>query len=194
MYTLIIDSATKVLYEALVCDDKVIDERYIKGQNDHAKNIVSQLEDMLKCANITCGDITRIVCGIGPGSYTGVRMGVTVSKMIGTFLHKEVYEISTLDLISSGCSGEVLSMIDSRRGNAFCAHYLNGIKTDDEKIRNQEEYKSLYPNAKIVTENDFIVDPIKCIKQAKLNQNPHSLEPNYLQETEAQRNLNAKTN
>lgn len=189
MYTLIIDSATKVLYEALVCDDKVIDERYIKGQNDHAKNIVFVLEDMLKKENITCNDISKIVCGIGPGSYTGVRMGVTVSKMIGAFLNKEVYEISTLDLISSGCEGEVLSMIDSRRGNAFCAHYLNSVKTDEEKIRNQEEYKALYPNAKIVTENDFIVDPIKCIKNSKLHENPHSLEPNYLQETEAERNL-----
>ena len=83
MYTLIIDSATKVLYHALVKDDKVVKEIYTKGQNDHAKNIVSLIEKMLKEENITVDNLDKIVCGIGPGSYTGVRMAVTVTK----FLH-----------------------------------------------------------------------------------------------------------
>lgn len=192
MYTLIIDSATKILYEALVCDSKVIDERYITGQNDHAKNIVAILEDMLKREGIETNDLDQIVCGIGPGSYTGVRMGVTVAKMIGAFQHKDIYEISTLDLMASGSTEETLVMIDSRRGNAFCAHYDKGIKTDKEAIRNQSEYKALYPNAKILTESSFSVDPIKCIKIAHKHDNPHSLEPNYLQETEAERNLHCK--
>lgn len=189
MYTLIIDSATKILYEALVRDDKVIDERYISGQNDHAKNIISTLEDMLKREGIETNDLNRIVCGIGPGSYTGVRMGVTVAKMIGAFQHKDIYEISTLDLMASGSNDECLAMIDSRRGNAFCAHYVNGIKQDAEAIRNQEEYKALYPNAKILTESSFKVNALRCIELSLKHDNPHSLEPNYLQETEAERNL-----
>lgn len=192
MYTLIIDSATKILYEALVHDDKLVCEKYISGQNDHAKNIVSVLEQILKAEGIEASDLDRIVCGIGPGSYTGVRMGVTVAKMIGAFLNKEVYEISTLDLMASGQEAEALAMIDSRRGNAFCAHYLNGVKTDNEAIRNQAEYKALYPNACILTESSFKVDPLKCIKIAHKHDNPHSLEPNYLQETEAERNLHCK--
>lgn len=192
MYTLIIDSATKILYEALILDDKVIDERYIAGQNDHAKNIVSVLEDMLNKEGIETKDLDKIICGVGPGSYTGVRMGVTVAKMIGAFQNKEVCTISTLDLMASGCDKEALSMIDSRRGNAFCSHYLNGKKTDNEAIRNQEEYKALYPNAIILTESDFKVDALKCILLAKPQANPHSIEPNYLQETEAERNLHCQ--
>ncbi len=192
MYTLIIDSATKVLYEALVKDDVVIDERYISGQNDHAKNILVALDDILKKEGIKVSDLSSVVCGIGPGSYTGVRMGVTIAKMLCAFMPKKLYKISTLDLMASGSSGEVLAMIDSRRGNAFSACYFDGVKCDEEKNRSQIEYKSLHPNATILTESSFKVDALKVIKNATLHENPHSLEPNYLQETEAERNLHAK--
>lgn len=194
MYTLIIDSATKVLYEALVKDDVLIDERYISGQNDHAKNILVVLSDMLKKEGIEVKDLSAVVCGIGPGSYTGVRMAVTVAKMICAFMPIKLYEISTLDLMASGASGQALALIDSRRGNAFCACYNDGVRADDERIRNQAEYKALYPNATILTEQEYKVDAIKVIKNAKLHENAHSLEPNYLQETEAERNLHAKEN
>ena len=189
MYTLIIDSSTKVLYEALVKDDKVIFEHYIKGQRDHAVNIVKILEDMLNSEGITVNDLNKIVCGIGPGSYTGVRMGVTVAKMMSVFKGISLYKISTLNLMASGTPGEALAMIDARRGNAFCARYEDGALKDYEAIRNIDEYKALYPNAKILTETDFIVDPLKVISLAKAHLNAHSLEPNYLQETEAERNL-----
>ena len=83
MYTLILDSATKVLYHALVKDNTVVEEAYTKGQNDHAKNIVYIVEQFLKRQNITIDSIDKVICGIGPGSYTGVRMACTVAKMIG---------------------------------------------------------------------------------------------------------------
>ena len=189
MYTLIIDSSTKVLYEALVKGDKVVFEHYIKGQRDHAINIVKILEDMLKEEGIKVDDLGKIVCGIGPGSYTGVRMAVTVAKMMAVFKHIPLYKISTLALMASGTKGEALAMIDARRGNAFCARYNDGELEDYEAIRSIAEYKELYPNAQILTENEFKVDPFKVIELAKLHANAHSLEPNYLQETEAERNL-----
>ncbi len=188
MYTLIMDSATKVLYHCLVKDDVVISESYIKGQNDHAKNIVSVIEKMLKDNNISVDDLGKIVCGIGPGSYTGVRMAVTVSKMLGSFKHIPVYEISTLRLMASGYNGRVISMIDARRGNAFAAIYNDLNLEGNEAIVSKEEI--LKENHDYVaTEEDYIVNPLKVINCATLHENPHSLMPNYLQETEAERNL-----
>ncbi len=187
MYTLIIDSATKVLYHALVKDDKVVCEIYTKGQNDHAKNIVSLIDKMLKDENITVDNLDRIVCGIGPGSYTGVRMAVTVAKMLAVFKNIPLYEISTLKLISSGEKGKVLAQIDARRGNAFSAIYENGALVLDEALRAKEDLlKEEYDV--IVDEANYKVDPIKAIEYATLHENPHSLNPNYLRETEAERN------
>ncbi len=187
MYTLIIDSATKVLYHALVKDDKVVKEIYTKGQNDHAKNIVSLIEKMLEEENITVDNLDKIVCGIGPGSYTGVRMAVTVAKMLSSFKNIPLYEISTLKLISSGESGKVLAMIDARRGNAFSAIYEDGNLVLSEAMRAKEEVmKESYDT--IVDESNYKVDPIKAIAYSTRHENPHSLNPNYLRETEAERN------
>lgn len=187
MYTLIIDSATKVLYHALVKDDKVVKEIYTKGQNDHAKNIVSLIEKMLKEENITVDNIDKIVCGIGPGSYTGVRMAVTVAKMLSSFKRIPLYEISTLKLISSGESGKVLAMIDARRGNAFSAIYQDSNLVLSEAMRAKEEVMKESYDA-IVDESNYKVDPIKAIAYSVRHENPHSLNPNYLRETEAERN------
>lgn len=187
MYTLIIDSATKVLYHALVKDDKVVKEIYTKGQNDHAKNIVSLIEKMLKEENITVDNLDKIVCGIGPGSYTGVRMAVTVAKMLSSFKRIPLYEISTLKLISSGGAGKVLAMIDARRGNAFSAIYQDSNLVLSEAMRAKEEVMKESYDA-IVDESNYKVDPIKAIAYSVRHENPHSLNPNYLRETEAERN------
>lgn len=189
MYTLILDSSTKVLYEALIKDDKVISEHYIKGENDHAKNIVYILEQMLKEEGINTSDLNKIVVGIGPGSYTGVRMASTVAKMIGAFMHVDIYKVSSLMLMASGTKGEVLSLIDARRGNSFSGCYNGGVLVDSEAIRNTADYTASHNGASIVTEKEFVVDPFLVIEKAIKHDNPHSLEPNYLQETEAERNL-----
>ena len=188
MYTLIIDSATHVLYHALVKDNEVLFESYTKGQNDHAKNIVKIIEDIFNKFSINADDLSSIVCGIGPGSYTGVRMAVTVSKMIAVFKHVKLYQISTLDLISSGYSGKVLATIDARRANSFSGIYQNNKLVGVEAIRNTEEFLKEECDAH-VTEEEFKVNPLVVIKNAKLVENPHGLNPNYLQETEAERNL-----
>ena len=78
MYTLILDSATKTLYVALLKDNNVLKEIYLEGRNDHAKNIVLKVEEILNDNNIKAFDLDDIIVGIGPGSYTGVRMAVTV--------------------------------------------------------------------------------------------------------------------
>jgi tRNA threonylcarbamoyladenosine biosynthesis protein TsaB len=188
MYTLIIDSATKVLYHCLVKDNQVVAEKYTKGQNDHAKNIVAIIDQFLKNEGITVDNLDKIICGIGPGSYTGVRMAVSVAKMMGAFKHIPVYEISTLALISSGYKGKVLATIDARRGNSFSAIYKDGKLIGTEEIRNTSSFMEQEHDF-VATESEYIVDPIVVINNAQLHENPHSLKPNYLQETEAERNL-----
>ena len=76
MYTLLLDSATKVLYVALVKDENVIYEKYLEGKNDHAKAIVRLVDEALNVAGIDTFALDKIIVGVGPGSYTGVRMAI----------------------------------------------------------------------------------------------------------------------
>ena len=190
MYSLIIDSATKVLYIALVCDNKIVKEVYMKGEHDHAKNIVYLVDEALKTAKIEVDQLSKIIVGIGPGSYTGVRMGVTVSKMMASFKNVPLYKISTLKLIASGNKGIVLSMVDARHNQSFATI----IDTNKDKyVLDEGMYDNntlLESNYEFVSnESEFIVDPFYVISNSELVSNPDLLVPNYLRDTEAERNL-----
>ena len=199
MYSLILDSATKILYVALINDNKVAYETYIEGSNDHAKNIVFRVNEALDTAGIKAKDLDEIICGVGPGSYTGVRMAVTVAKMLSIFMKKPLYTISTLKLISSSNKGICLSMIDARRSNAFgCIidndrneYLIPEALYSKEYLENEA---SKYENVGRAKEDEFKVDPLYVLANKVKVSEPHLLVPNYLRETEAERNLHDKKN
>ena len=136
MYSLILDSSTKVLYVALVKDNDILFEKYIEGKNDHAKNIVYTVDEAIKAAGIDSFKLNKVIVGYGPGSYTGVRMAVTVAKMMAVFAHVELYTISSLKLMASGEKGVVNASIDARRGNAFAGVF--DIVNDKLILENEE--------------------------------------------------------
>ena len=190
MYSLIVDSSTKILYICLVKDDTVVYEEYIPGRNDHAKNIVNSIQLALNKASIEAKDLDEIICGYGPGSYTGVRMSVTVCKMLAVFMHKPLYTISTLKLMASGYKGRVLSTIDARRGNVFGC--VLDTATDTYLVEEAHTLLSELLGVEVdysVNDDDFKVNPFYCIAHKTLVAEPHLLVPNYLRDTEAERNL-----
>lgn len=187
MKSLILDSATKNLYCALIIDNEVVFEEYISGTNEHAKRVVDVVDKACKKANIKVLDLDEVICGIGPGSYTGVRMAVTVCKMLASLSNIKMKTVSTLLLMSSGIEGVCKASIDARRGNSFTGFYKNGEKLADE---------GLYPNDyepfkcdSYVNEASFKVDPIIVLNKAIEVKNPFLAVPNYLRDTEAERNL-----
>ena len=133
MKTLILDSATNLLYTVLLIDDQIVFESYVKGKNDHASAILVEVEKACKKGNIELKELDKVIVGYGPGSYTGVRMAVTVGKMITTMESKiKLYTISTLFLMASGSSGKVFAEIDARRGNCF--GYVKWVLFDKRRI------------------------------------------------------------
>ena len=193
MKTLILDSATNKLYVSLVIDENIVYETYTSSEKGHAKTIMVEIDNACKKANIELINIDQVVVGIGPGSYTGVRMAVTVGKMLATMAENiKLLSISTLVLMGTGFTGNVLSTIDARRGNCFGMIY---DMSSDSYVQNEELYERAILEANSydckVDENEFKVDPLKVIKLSALVDEPRTLVPNYLRDTEAERNLNA---
>ena len=146
-----------------------------------------------KAGLVELANIDNVVVGIGPGSYTGVRMAVTVGKMLATMNENiKLYTISTLVLMASGMNGKVLSTIDARRGNCFGSIY---DLESESFVQNEGMYErvSLESNDfdSKVDENEYKVNPLKVIKLSTLVDEVRTLVPNYLRDTEAERNLNA---
>ena len=193
MKTLILDSATNKLYVSLVIDETVVYETYTSSEKGHAKTIMVEIENACKKGGIELINVDKVIVGIGPGSYTGVRMAVTVGKMMATMAESiKLYSISTLVLMASGFDGKVLSTIDARRGNCFGMIY---DMNSDSYIQNEALYeRAVLENNEFnykVDENEYKVNPLKVISLASMVDEPRTLVPNYLRDTEAERNLNA---
>ena len=193
MKTLILDSATNKLYVSLVIDEQIVYETYTSSEKGHAKTIMVEIDNACKKANLELINIDQVVVGIGPGSYTGVRMAVTVGKMLATMANDiKLLSISTLVLMASGYTGNVLSTIDARRGNCFGMIY---DMNSDSYVQEESLYERTILEANTydykVDENEYKVNPLKVISLANLVEEPRTLVPNYLRDTEAERNLNA---
>lgn len=193
---LVIDSATKFLYVALFEDVDCIDKYYKEGNNDHSVVLMIELERILVDNNVKISEIDEIIVGVGPGSYTGLRVGVVVAKMFGWNNNIPVYTVSSLALLASGSNKEglVLAEVDARRGNSFLGLYE--IKEEQISLLNKEQLTNL-EEFKSSIKNDFTVvnigEPnIEMILKSNILRRVkdiHSLNPNYLRITEAERNI-----
>jgi tRNA threonylcarbamoyladenosine biosynthesis protein TsaB len=192
---LIIDTATDYIFLALAFGSEEIDSIYELGVNNHSVTIIPFLEDMLSKAKIKLRDIDQVIVGIGPGSYTGVRIGVTVAKMIGYLNNVDVYTVSSLAFLASSSNSKyVLAMIDARRGNAFMGLYgncNNNMKIiNSDVLQNIDDFKkSLDLDYEVIQLGKPKIDKILESKLLSKVDNIHDLVPNYLQITEAERNL-----
>lgn len=187
MYSLIIDTATKYLYICLVKDNKIIKEIKNESNKNHAPFSVLFIEEILNENNLSIDDLDEVICGIGPGSYTGLRIALTIAKMICSFKEIPLKTISTLYLMSSGYDENVVAIIDARRGN-----YFSGSNLLEDKLRTKEEIESLVKDFVYVDEDMFKVDVVKVINKATLEEKVDGVIPNYLRVTEAEYNLKKK--
>lgn len=192
---LVLDTATKYLYIALLDGTTILESYYAAGDNDHSVKLMSEIQKMFQQQERTVADLDEIIVGIGPGSYTGLRIGVVVAKMLGWNNHIPVRTISSLALIASSYQGDkwILAEMDARRGNSFLGVYRNtgeGLElVKNEELTNLQEYaKNLDESYEIVSFGE--PDIAKILRSQLLEEvlDIHQLNPNYLRQTEAERN------
>ena len=134
MTILALDTSNKTLSVAVELTDGTIIEQTIENTLQHSVLLMPTIEAVFKEAGITAKDLTKIVVAEGPGSYTGLRIGVTVAKTLAKSLGISLVGVSSLDvflpnLTSKVKVGEVVvPFFDARRGNIFAVGYQ---KTDD---------------------------------------------------------------
>lgn len=113
MLTLAFDTATDVATVALVRDDEVLGERASR-----AARVLKDVEELLREAGLEPGDVDGIAVGTGPGSYTGLRMGLVTARTLAVSLGVPVAGVSTLNALAAGAPGAV-PVIDGKRREVF---------------------------------------------------------------------------
>lgn len=126
MTNLFIDTSTQALMVALEKDGAIIDATFELAKNDHSTRLMPTIERLFEVNDLTTNELSSIYIGAGPGSYTGVRIGVTVAKMLAWTLHIPLYELSSLATIAAHYIEEasiLIPIIDARRNNVFATIY-----------------------------------------------------------------------
>lgn len=204
MKSLFINTSTEKMIIGIVVDDKI---EYLckenKG-NDLSATLMPTIEEAFSKTKIKPNDIDTIFVTTGPGSFTGIRMGVTVAKIMAWGLKKKVIPISSLELMASTNTDKeyIVPLIDARRGYVFAGIYdnkLNVIKEDS--YISLEELKKEIGNKEVVyvtgdsfdfevEESDYNI--VNVISNHKDDEgiNHHKLKPNYLKNTEAEEKRN----
>lgn len=128
MKILSVSTATNQLSVALNDDQNVIIEKNEHDKRNHSEHLDPLIAELLAENNLKLKDIDRFAVAIGPGSYTGLRIGVTTVKMFASILAKEVVGVSTLQALAASCSDKdtlIVAGIDARNDNFFAGAYVN---------------------------------------------------------------------
>ena len=115
MLTLAFDTATSVATAALVRDDELLGERVSR-----AVGVLEAVDELLREAGAERADLTGLAVGTGPGSFTGLRLGLAAARGLAFALDLPAAGISTLDALASGAPGAV-PVIDAGRREVFSA-------------------------------------------------------------------------
>ncbi|MEI8202614.1 MAG: tRNA (adenosine(37)-N6)-threonylcarbamoyltransferase complex dimerization subunit type 1 TsaB [Bacteroidota bacterium] len=161
-----IETATTVCSVALSLHQQLISIAEIHSANSHSSLIATYIVNVCKDASIELKDIDAVCVSKGPGSYTGLRIGVSAAKGLCFALDKPLISVETLQTMAQAflLSGNFFAiasdpttllcpMIDARRMEVYCALYdasLNLVQSVDAIIIDQSSFDQLLPHHKIL--------------------------------------------
>jgi tRNA threonylcarbamoyladenosine biosynthesis protein TsaB len=125
-----LETATTVCSVALAKDGQLLSQKELNADYTHAENLTLFIEAVIQEAKLSLKNIDAIAVSKGPGSYTGLRIGVSTAKGLCYSLDKPMIAINTLEHSAYGCSLQhgksndlFCPMIDARRMEVYCAVY-----------------------------------------------------------------------
>lgn len=198
MITLFIDTSFADVSIALLKDNKIINKIVKSIPNEHSKYALTYIDEVLKKSDIKPEQVNNIMVVNGPGSFTGIRIGLTIAKVYAYLLKIEVTLVSSLKSIALSKNNNndyVMSLIDAKNNNYYLGLYDKDYnEVTEEHFSNIEEINNLlkeYPNIKIISNSDLKTDNYNKINELDIEKivefykdkkrvNAHQVLPNYL--------------
>ena len=206
MINLFIDTSYKALVLGLLKDDTIIDQIQIMSEFNFSEIMLPQLDKLLRKNDLKPNEIKKIFVVVGPGSFTGIRIGLTAAKILAQVLDIKIIPLSSLEFMATTDveTKYLISVIDARHDMVFGGIYnRNGdCICEDKYCQLDELINTARDSYTIVTyDNNTISDSIipkynieKIVSHHLNDEGKNALEvnPNYLKKTEAEEKLNDK--
>jgi len=123
---LAIDTSSIVATCAIMDDDKLVGEYILNQKRTHSQKIMPMIKELLDSCNLELDDIDLFAAAKGPGSFTGLRIGIATIKGLAHVNNKKVVGIPTIDALAFNvpyCEGIVVPMMDARRDRVYTGIY-----------------------------------------------------------------------
>ena len=206
MKILYLDTSSSFLYTAILSDNVIIAEVKEKLDNNLSAYTLPRIQEMFTVKNMSIDEIDKIICVNGPGSFTGIRIGLTIAKTLAWAKNIPIIPISSLEamaLSSDGNYNYIVPAIDARRNYLYASIYdnENGCFIMNEKHILKDTLEIALSNlAGTISyiSNDILdvnhdvqpyepkIDKIVFYSKDREPVNPHSIDANYLKLTEAE--------
>ena len=151
MFSILLDSSNTSLTVGLAKDDVLLESISYEAWQTQSEHMIPELDKLLDKYNVERNQISDVVVAIGPGSYTGVRIAITIAKTIAAVLPVKVYAISSLRCQKDGKNPSIC-VINARSGRSYFGVYEDdNVLVEDQILTNDkvQEY--------IAKHKDFVV-------------------------------------
>ena len=193
MISLFLDTSTKYLCIGIAKDHKVIYKFQQEAIKKQSELTIPFLQKALSEVNISLDDIDEVNVTIGPGSFTGIRIGMCIAKVLASMKNIPLKAISSLNAYAS--LGKKIVILDAKAKRVYLGIYNNNEKVIDECVVEIETLKEMlndYPDYDVVLDSFFIekesetIDVIENMNRISLTtsviENVDSLVPIYLKD------------
>lgn len=192
MLTLCIDTAYKYLSLVLIEDDKIIGSISNECFKRQSEEVFVALNELFLKTNINKDDIDSICISGGPGSYTGVRISLTIAKVLSSIGNKKLFKISTLRLYAGG-NEKTLVIMDARANRAYVGIYDKDKCLKEDSVININEIDikdyDVLLDGHLVGLDDKLPNIPECFLNTKYLwqevKDIDYLKPDYLKESDA---------
>lgn len=209
MICLFFDTSSELLKVTLLKDSEVIYDKEMITKNDHSSYLVPSINEAFKTNNIDFKELDKIIVGIGPGSFTGTRISITVAKTYASSFNIPVISISSLEQMIYDIDGYdyYVPIIEEKNDNMYFSIFDKDKKRiiDDSYSNIEILYSKLSElNGKVaIISNsnkkydnydsfDKVINSKEIVKNVEVNNkeiNPHLLKPNYIKKIEVEAKL-----
>ena len=217
MKILAIDSASDVCSVALLDNDNLIDEINLENGRTHSENLMPLVDEIIKRNGMDIKDVELLGCTVGPGSFTGIRIGVASIKPIAEVLNIKIASVTSLEVLSKNVDDESnrVCLIDARNNqvyfgafdkdsNLIMEYTADDINTVLEQIKldnitfigngaelHKDLIKTQFPNAKFSDNNKQSAKNVGLMTYKKYLENKlenaDTIIPIYLRKSQAER-------
>ena len=188
-----IDGSGLVASVAVVEDDNLIGEYTTGYKKTHSQTLLPMLDELSKMIELDLNQIDAIAVAAGPGSFTGIRIGMGIAKVLASLNNIKLKAISSLNAFSN--PGKHMVILDAKANRVYLGIYNDNVNVIDETVVEIDTFKEMmkkYPDYDVLLDSDLInlksptIDVIENMNRIAQNVEPianvDTLVPIYLKE------------